>query len=130
MATVSPAATRAPTSTNGGAPGDGARQKSPTEGDSIFVPGARAASDAGPVAAGDPPLPPVAKASSATGPPTAPPADEAFSTSRLTMRPAGPLPESCARSTPSSEAMRRASGEALTLPSADGAAGGTVGGTP
>lgn len=29
---------------------------------------------AGPVAAGDPPLPPVAKASSATGPPTAPPA--------------------------------------------------------
>jgi pyruvate dehydrogenase E2 component (dihydrolipoamide acetyltransferase) len=31
---------------------------------------------AGPVAAGDPPLPPVAKASSATGPPTAPPADD------------------------------------------------------
>jgi pyruvate dehydrogenase E2 component (dihydrolipoamide acetyltransferase) len=30
---------------------------------------------AGPVAAGDPPLPPVAKASSATGPPAAPPAD-------------------------------------------------------
>ncbi len=32
---------------------------------------------AGPVAAGDPPLPPVAKASSATVPPTAPPADGA-----------------------------------------------------
>lgn len=32
---------------------------------------------AGPVAAGDPPLPAVAKASSATGPPTAPPADRA-----------------------------------------------------
>jgi pyruvate dehydrogenase E2 component (dihydrolipoamide acetyltransferase) len=31
---------------------------------------------AGPVAAGDPPLPPVAEASSATVPPTAPPADE------------------------------------------------------
>jgi pyruvate dehydrogenase E2 component (dihydrolipoamide acetyltransferase) len=31
---------------------------------------------AGPVAAGDPPLPPVAEASSATGPPTAPPADD------------------------------------------------------
>jgi dihydroorotate dehydrogenase electron transfer subunit len=31
------------------------------------------AGPAGPVAAGDPPLPPVAKASSATGPPTAPP---------------------------------------------------------
>jgi pyruvate dehydrogenase E2 component (dihydrolipoamide acetyltransferase) len=31
---------------------------------------------AGPVGAGDPPLPPVAKASSATGPPTPPPADE------------------------------------------------------
>jgi pyruvate dehydrogenase E2 component (dihydrolipoamide acetyltransferase) len=31
---------------------------------------------AGPVAAGDPPLAPVAKASSPTGPPTAPPADE------------------------------------------------------
>jgi pyruvate dehydrogenase E2 component (dihydrolipoamide acetyltransferase) len=35
-----------------------------------------AAQSAGPVAAGDPPLPPVAKASSATGPPTAPPADD------------------------------------------------------
>jgi pyruvate dehydrogenase E2 component (dihydrolipoamide acetyltransferase) len=33
------------------------------------------AQTAGPVAAGDPPLPPVAEASSATGPPTAPPAD-------------------------------------------------------
>jgi small subunit ribosomal protein S5 len=32
---------------------------------------------AGPVAAGDPPSPPVAKASSGTGPPTAPPADGA-----------------------------------------------------
>jgi pyruvate dehydrogenase E2 component (dihydrolipoamide acetyltransferase) len=31
---------------------------------------------AGPVGAGDPPLPPVAEASSATGPPTPPPADE------------------------------------------------------
>jgi pyruvate dehydrogenase E2 component (dihydrolipoamide acetyltransferase) len=35
-----------------------------------------AAPTAGPVAAGDPPLPPVAEASSATSPPTAPPADE------------------------------------------------------
>jgi acetyl-CoA carboxylase biotin carboxyl carrier protein len=35
---------------------------------------AQAAQAAGPVAAGDPPLPPVAKASSATVPPTAPPA--------------------------------------------------------
>src|SRR5882757_5910156 len=35
-----------------------------------------AAPTAGPVAAGDPPLPPVAEASSATGPPTAPPADD------------------------------------------------------
>src|SRR5882757_923013 len=35
-----------------------------------------AAPAAGPVAAGDPPLPPVAEASSATGPPTAPPADD------------------------------------------------------
>src|ERR1700710_1759999 len=47
MATVSPAETRPPTSTNGGAPGDGARQKSPTEGDSIRVPLAGAASPAG-----------------------------------------------------------------------------------
>jgi acetyl-CoA carboxylase biotin carboxyl carrier protein len=36
---------------------------------------------AGPVAAGDPPLPAVAKASSATGPPTAPPADAAAASS-------------------------------------------------
>jgi flagellar biosynthesis protein FlhF len=36
------------------------------------------ASPAGPVAAGDPPPPPVAKASSGVGPPTAPPAEEAF----------------------------------------------------
>src|SRR5882757_10470536 len=35
-----------------------------------------AAPTAGPVAAGDPPLPPVAEASSATVPPTAPPADD------------------------------------------------------
>jgi pyruvate dehydrogenase E2 component (dihydrolipoamide acetyltransferase) len=37
----------------------------------------RAASPAGPVTAGDPPPPPVAKASSGAGPPTAPPAEEA-----------------------------------------------------
>src|SRR5688500_7577846 len=49
IATVSPAATRPPTSTNGGAPGDGARQNSPTDGDSTTVPVPGAASpDAGP----------------------------------------------------------------------------------
>src|SRR6201992_1482987 len=47
IATVSPAETRTPTSTNGGAPGDGARQNNPTEGDSILVPFAGAASPAG-----------------------------------------------------------------------------------
>ena len=46
IATVSPAATRPPTSTNGGAPGDGARQKRPTEGDSTTVPVPGAASPA------------------------------------------------------------------------------------
>ena len=39
-------------------------------------------SAAGPVAAGDPPPPPVAKASSEAGPPTAPPAGEASETSK------------------------------------------------
>src|SRR5882757_1713162 len=38
IATVSPAATGPPTSTNGGAPGAGARQNRPTDGESIFVP--------------------------------------------------------------------------------------------
>src|SRR6185437_14700087 len=38
MASVSPSATLAPTSTNGGAPGDGARQKRPTLGLSTTVP--------------------------------------------------------------------------------------------
>src|SRR5882757_7128197 len=72
IATVSPVATRPPTSTNGGAPGEGDRQKSPTEGDSIWVPearmswstGAPAPPAAGPVTAGDPPPLPVAEASS------------------------------------------------------------------
>src|ERR1700710_3004076 len=41
MATVSPAATRPPTSTKGGAPGEGERQNSPTEGDSTRVPVAK-----------------------------------------------------------------------------------------
>ena len=40
IATVSPAATRPPTSTKGGAPGEGARQNRPTDGDSTTVPGA------------------------------------------------------------------------------------------
>jgi acetyl-CoA carboxylase biotin carboxyl carrier protein len=40
------------------------------------APAAQSLPAAGPVAAGDPPLPPVAKASSATVPPTAPPADD------------------------------------------------------
>ena len=46
IATVSPAATRPPTSTNGGAPGDGARQNRPTDGDSTTVPVPGAASPA------------------------------------------------------------------------------------
>src|SRR5882757_10098684 len=64
IATVSPLATRPPTSTNGGAPGEGDRQKSPTEGDSTLVPfanvspaAAPVSPAAGPVAPGDPPLP-------------------------------------------------------------------------
>lgn len=50
MATVSPAETFCPTSTKGGAPGDGARQNSPTEGDSIRVPSVGVASAGGGVA--------------------------------------------------------------------------------
>jgi acetyl-CoA carboxylase biotin carboxyl carrier protein len=45
------------------------------------APVAPAAPTAGPVPAGDPPLPAVAKASSATGPPTTPPADAAAASS-------------------------------------------------
>ncbi len=42
----------------------------------------------------------------------------ARSTSSATIRPSGPVPESAARSTPSSRAMRRASGDALMRPPA------------
>src|SRR5450755_869706 len=38
MARVSPAETTPPTSTNGGAAGEGARQKRPTDGDSTTIP--------------------------------------------------------------------------------------------
>jgi hypothetical protein len=43
----------------------------------------------------------------------------ARSTSSATMRPSGPVPRICARSTPRSRAMRRASGEALIRPFAE-----------
>src|ERR1700712_395134 len=46
IATVSPAATVCPTSTKGGAPGEGERQNRPTEGDSIRVPFANVSSAA------------------------------------------------------------------------------------
>ena len=42
----------------------------------------------------------------------------ACSTSSATMRPSGPVPRTCARSTPFSRAIRRASGEALMRPPA------------
>jgi pyruvate dehydrogenase E2 component (dihydrolipoamide acetyltransferase) len=64
---------------SGGAPaGDDEGQSAPTEGSggSTGDDEGSASPAAGPVAAGDPPLPAVAKASSATGPPTAPPADD------------------------------------------------------
>ncbi len=51
------------------------------------------------------------------------PAAIARSTSALTIRPPGPEPESAARSSPFSLAIRRARGEALTLPSPVAAAG-------
>jgi hypothetical protein len=44
------------------------------------------------------------------------PVADARSTSSATMRPSGPVPRSEASSMPRSRAMRRASGEALTLP--------------
>src|SRR3954468_22238398 len=52
IATVSPAATRPPTSTNGGAPGAGARQNRPTEGDWITSPAPVGADGAAGVGAG------------------------------------------------------------------------------
>ena len=56
-------------------------------------------------------------------PPARGPAAIARSTSALTIRPPGPEPESAARSSPFSLAIRRARGEALTLPSPLGRAG-------
>src|SRR5436190_21293238 len=55
IATVSPDDTRAPTSTNGGAPGAGARQNSPTDGDSITVPSGGAVAVAPPSAGAEGP---------------------------------------------------------------------------
>ena len=53
-------------------------------------------------------------------PPPPPPAG-AFSTSRLTMRPAGPVPVMAERLTPRVAAILRARGEALVRPVAAGA---------
>ena len=55
-----------------------------------------------------------AGASTAAAPSPAPSPSAAAWTSALTIRPPGPLPSSRASSTPSSRAMRRATGEALT----------------
>src|SRR5205823_1072815 len=62
------------------------------------------------------------RGSSGTGAAVEPPRG-ALSTSRLTIRPPGPVPVRPCRSTPRSRAMRLASGEALTRPARGGGGG-------
>jgi len=73
-------------------------------------------SAAGPVAASGGPA--GGGSASVLGPPeSAPPAEAAFSTSALTIRPPGPDPSSSPKSRPRSFAIRRATGEAFGRPS-------------
>jgi pyruvate dehydrogenase E2 component (dihydrolipoamide acetyltransferase) len=92
---------------------------------------------AGPVAAGDPPLPPVAKASSATGPPTAPPAapsSNGHGSSRGGRVKASPLARRIASELGVDLTGLSGSGPAGRIVKRDvedaSSAGGAVGGTP
>jgi pyruvate dehydrogenase E2 component (dihydrolipoamide acetyltransferase) len=86
---------------------------------------------AGPVAAGDPPLPPVAKASSATSPPTTPPAAPAASNGRVK---ASPLARRIASELGVDISALSGSGPAGRIVKRDvenaSSAGDAVGGTP